>query len=62
MPIQMLRKLTPAERSIQVMLKQMKEFDENTKKKYGEIMNISTDQSLSRNMHPKKMMNHLTQT
>ena len=43
MPIQMLSQLTPAEMSIPVMLKQMKEFDEHTKKKYGYSMSIPTD-------------------
>ena len=53
MPIQMLRQLTPYERSIPVMIKRMKGFDDNTKKKYGYSMNISTYKSLSINMYPE---------
>ena len=35
------------------MLKRMMEFDERTKKKYGDSMNIPTDQSSSSNMYPE---------
>ena len=35
------------------MLKRMKEFDEHTKKNYGDVMNITTDQFLSSNMYPE---------
>ena len=35
------------------MLKRMKEFDEHKKKKYGDSMNIPTDQYLSINMYPE---------
>ena len=53
MPIQTMRQLTPAERSISVMLKRMTEFDEHTRKNYGDSMNIPTDQYLSSNMYPE---------
>ena len=52
MPIQTLNQLTTDERSSPIMIKQMKDFDEYTKKKYGYIMSIITDQSLSSNMYP----------
>ena len=35
------------------MLKLMKEFDKHTKKKYGNIMNIPTDQSSNIIMYPE---------
>ena len=53
MPIQTLRQLTPSERSSLILLKRMKEFDEHNKKKYGDSMNIPTDQYLSRDVYPE---------
>ena len=53
MSIQTLRQLTPSERSIPVMLKQIKEFDEQTKNKYGSIMIIHTNKYLSSNVYPE---------
>ena len=53
MPIQTLRQLNPYERISPVILKRMKEFDEHTKKKYGDSMNIPTDQSSSRYIYPE---------
>ena len=53
MPIQTLRKLLPDKSSIPVLIKRIKDFAENTNKKYGESMNITTDQSLSNNMYPE---------
>ena len=53
MPIKILSQLTPAERSIPVIIKRTKEFDEHTKKKYGYSMSIPTDQTSSINMCPE---------
>ena len=52
-PIQTLTQLTPSERSSTVMIKRMRKFDENNKKKYGYSMGISTDQSSSINVYPE---------
>ena len=53
MPIQILIQSTPDERIIPVMLKQIKEFDEQKNKKYGYSISIPTDQYLSINMCPE---------
>ena len=53
MSIQMLIQLTPAESSIPVIIKRMKEFNEHNKKQNGYSISIPTDQSSSRNVYPE---------
>ena len=52
-PIQTMSQLMSAEKSIPVMIKRMKDFDEHTKKHYGGSMNIPTYQFSSSNMYPE---------